>query len=116
MPLLDGGVLAAQFADHRGDRWQLRLAGADRFRRQPAHRGVSGGLPGWISRLVTFTWVVTPSAQLTVATTIGLLGMIGVMAVTVPHAKGQLLAGGRVETTAAHQNLLKVLLRSYGHD
>lgn len=44
--LLDGGVLAAKLGDHRGDRRQLRLAGPDRFRRQPAHRGVSGGLPG----------------------------------------------------------------------
>jgi hypothetical protein len=28
---------------------------------------VSGGLLSWISRLVTFTWVVTPSAELTLA-------------------------------------------------
>jgi hypothetical protein len=77
---------------------------------------VSGGLPGWISRLATFTWLVSLSAQLTVATTIGLLGMIGAMAVTVPHAKCPLLVGGRVETTADHQNLQKVFLRSYGDD
>ena len=55
----------------------------------------TAGFPGRRSRLATFTWVVTPSAQLTVATTIELLGMIGAMAVTVPHAKCPLLVGGR---------------------
>jgi hypothetical protein len=65
--------------------------------------------------------VVAPSAQLTVATTIGLLGVIGAMAVTVPRAKGPLVVvvvawGGGVETTADHQNWQKVFLRSYGDD
>jgi hypothetical protein len=82
------------FENERNRRRQLRLAAPDRFRRQPAHRGVSGGLPGRISRLVTFTWLVSLSAQLTLATTIGLLVMIGAMAVTVPHAKCPLLVGG----------------------
>jgi hypothetical protein len=60
--------------------------------------------------LVTFTWVVTPSAQLTVATTVGLLGMIGPMAVTVPRAKGPLLVGEGAWSTADHNNLQKVFL------
>ena len=99
--LLDVGGLAAQLGDHRADRRQFGLAGADRFGRQPAHRGVSGGLPSWISRLATLTWEVTPLTQLTVATTIGLLGMIGLMAVTVPLAKGPLLVGASGPLTMA---------------
>jgi hypothetical protein len=51
--------------------------------------------------LLTFTWVVAPSAQLTVATTIGLLGVIGAMAVTVPLAKGPLLVGASGPLTIA---------------
>jgi hypothetical protein len=62
---------------------------------------VSGGLLGWISRLATFTWVVTPSAHLTVARTMELLGMIGAMVVTVPRAKGPLLVGSSGPLTMA---------------
>ena len=41
--LLDLRVMAAQLGDHSPDRGQVRLGGPNRFRRQTAHRGVSGG-------------------------------------------------------------------------
>ena len=79
----------------------------------------TAGFPGRRSRLATFTWVVTPSAQLTVATTIELLGMIGAMAVTVPHAKCPLLVGGGARAWRPQQITRickKFFLRSYGDD
>jgi hypothetical protein len=43
--------------------------------------------------LATFTWVVTPSAQLTVANSRELPGLNGAMAVKVPRANGPTLVG-----------------------
>jgi hypothetical protein len=91
--LLDVRVLAAQFCNHRADRRQVRLAGTDRFRRQRSHQPGSDGLPGCCSRFTTFTWVVSSSAQSTVASTSELRGVSGAIAVTVPRANGPRLVG-----------------------
>jgi hypothetical protein len=53
----------------------------------------TAGFPGKRSRLATFTWVVTPSAQLTVASSRELPGLNGAMAVKVPRANGPTLVG-----------------------
>ena len=45
--------------------------------------------------MTTFTWLLWPSAQATVASTRELLGLIGAIAVTVPLANGPKLVGGR---------------------
>jgi hypothetical protein len=74
---------------------------------------VSGGLPGWISRLATFTWLVSLSAQLTVASSRELPGLNGAMAVTVPRAKGPLL-GGAEKPLRITRNCRTVLAKLHG--
>jgi hypothetical protein len=50
-------------------------------------------VPGCRSELATFTRVLSPSAQTTVASSMGLLELSGAMAVRVPLAKGPRLVG-----------------------